>query len=137
MEYLSNITNGYICMSISWAWTISTCWNIILQRPLPISNTIINCLSNKHNSAAANVSRCQSRLNVVTRMSCNLLSLSRKEFKFVPHFFILLLGIPHNLNEVLLGTPTQLQSLLQYFERKGDETEHSMLSNANQEFQVY
>jgi len=70
-------------------------------------------------------------------MSCNLLSLSRKEFKFVPHFFILLLGIPHNLNEVLLGTPTQLQSLLQYFERKGDETEHSMLSNANQEYQVY
>ena len=38
------------------------------------SNTIINRLSNKHNSAATNVSRCQSRLNVVTRMPCSLLS---------------------------------------------------------------
>jgi len=73
-------TDIYVCMSI---------WNIILQCPLPISNTIINCLSNKYNSAAANVSRCQSRLNVVTRMLySSLLSLSRKEFNFISHFFI-------------------------------------------------
>jgi len=82
---------------------------------IPTSNTIINCLSNKYNSAAANVSGYQSRLNVAARMSGNLLLSKSKN------------GVP-------LGSPSQLQSLLQYFLRKGDETYHSMLSNANQEY---
>jgi len=72
-----------IYVSISWAWTISTCWNIILQCPLPISNSIINCQSNKHNSAATNVSRCQSRLIVVIRMPCNLSSFSKSKFDLI------------------------------------------------------
>ena len=78
-------------------------------QPLPIPKMIINCLSNKYNSAAANVSRCQSRLNVVTRMPCNLSSFFKSKFDLISRKFF------HNLNGVPLGTPTQLQSLLQSF----------------------
>ena len=63
-------------------------WNIILQCPLSISNTIINRLSNKHNSAATNVSRCRSRLNVVTGVPCSLSFLQDEIwFNFPVRFF--------------------------------------------------